>query len=142
MNTTLIQASYEKSTSLSNVENPTENVTILVDLEILDPEASYYSVPKWLVSVMYSISIWTIVANSLVFLCLVTSRKALKNKVHVQLLSLSFTDMLVGVITIPFTWMLITMHNVKYEACAILFYTYFVIPHVAHWCKSPTDYKE
>ena len=59
-------------------------------------------------------------------LCLVTSRKALKNNVHVQLLSLSFTDMLVGVNTIPFIWMLITMHNVKYEACAILFYTYFV----------------
>ena len=126
MNTTLIPASYENSTYLDNVEKSNENVTILGDVEILDPEASFYSAPKWLVSVMMSIATWTIVANSLVFLCLVTSRKALKNNVHVQLLSLSFTDMLVGVITIPVTWMLITMRNVKYEACASFIYMYFV----------------
>ena len=126
MNTTLIPALYENSTYLDNVEKSNENVTIVGDVDILDPEASFCSVPKWLVSVMMSISTWTIVANGLVFLCLVTSGKALKNNVHVQLLSLSFTDMLVGVITIPFTWVLITMRNVKYEACASFIYMYFV----------------
>ena len=84
--------------------------------------------PVWLTVAMVSVSIWVIIANCLVFMCLVTCRNMLKNSVNVQLLSLSLTDMLVGIMTIPSVFPLTPVRDLfsKYESCAFIIYTYFV----------------
>ena len=84
------------------------------------------NVPVWLVIVMLSISAWIIIANGLVFVCLVSSRNALKNNVNVQLLSLSLTDMLVGITTIPGVLKSIPKFYSNYELCAVVLYLYMV----------------
>ena len=103
-----------------------ENTTLWDELETDDSHASFFSAPVWLVALMIGISTWIIVSNALVFLCLVTSRNALKNNVNVQLLCLSLTDMLVGITTIPGALLPLVIHNVRYETCAFLIYMYFV----------------
>ena len=124
MNITEIQSSYENATYSDNVENTFENVTILDDANINNLDASFFSLPVWLFITMISISTWIIVANSTVLFCLVTSRNALKNNVNVQLLSLSLTDLLVGITTIPGIFFPILFQNTKYETCALMMYLY------------------
>lgn len=81
--------------------------------------------PVALTIVLLSISLWIIIVNGLVFSCLITSRNAMKTYVNLQLLSLSLTDMLVGLFSIPVTLTFkITGSFPKYEVCASLFYLY------------------
>ena len=128
MDTTRISSSYENATYLDYVESPYENVTNLDYVENHVPGMVYNdsSVPVWLIILMISISTWIIMANGLVFVCLVTSRNALKNNVNIQLLSLCITDMLVGIITIPAALMPMFILFTTYESCAFVVYIYFV----------------
>ena len=117
MNTTLIP-------STSAYGNASDAILYHVNLNKFD--ARFFSAPLWLVIVMLIIAAWIIVANGLVFLCLVTSRNVLKNNVNVQLLGLSLTDTLVGIITVPLSLMPKMMPNSKYETCAFLLYLYLL----------------
>ena len=79
-----------------------------------------------LIAVGVLICSWIILTNSVVFLCLVTSKKTKQIALYLQLLSLCLTDMLVGFCTIPVFLAPITSLFSKYEACACIFYMYFV----------------
>ena len=125
MNLTQIPNSNKNTTYLENVENIYENVTILDDVNINNSDASFYSLPVWLSIAMISVATWIIVTNGTVLLCLVSSRNALKNNVNVQLLSLSFTDLVVGLTTTPATLFPIVFPNTRYETCALIMYMYF-----------------
>ena len=57
--------------------------------------------PSVLTIILMVISAWIVLANTLVLLCLVVSRKALKIFVNLQILSFSVTDTLVGLAAIP-----------------------------------------
>ena len=117
--------SYENTTYLDNEEIINENVSILNDVNSNISNAKFFSFPLWLFIIMISISTWIIVANSFVLICLVTSRNALKNNVNVQLLSLSLTDLLVGITAIPGIVFPTVFQNTKYETCAFMIYMYF-----------------
>ena len=135
MDTTRVSGPNDNSTYLDNVEIPYENVTYLDYSENLAPDtvlginssnATFFSLPVWLMILIISISTWILVTNGLVFFCLVTNRNALKNNVNVQLLSLCVTDVLVGIITIPCALMPVMLVNSKYETCAFLIYMFFL----------------
>ena len=125
MNLTQIPSSNEYTTYLENIENTIEKNTFSDAVNINNSDASFFSLPAWLFFAMISISTWIIVANSTVLLCLVSSRNAMKNNVYVQLLSLSFTDLLVGITTIPGILFPILFQNTRYETCALMIYMYF-----------------
>ena len=65
------------------------------------PALAIPSGPSALTIVLMAISAWIIVANTLILICLVVSRKALKNFVNLQIMSFSVTDTLVGLAAIP-----------------------------------------
>ena len=125
MNLTQIPSSYDNTTYLNNEETTNENVSVLHDVNLDNSDASFYGLPIWLSISMILISTWIIVANGMVLLCLVSSRNVLKNNVNVQLLSLSFTDLLVGITTAPATLYPIVLRNTRYETCALMIYMYF-----------------
>ena len=80
-----------------------------------------------LVSILLLVSIWIVVINALIFVCLLTSRKALKTFVNIQMLSFSLTDMFVGLCAIPVTLTYqITTAFPYFEACAGIFYGYSI----------------
>ena len=81
--------------------------------------------PAILTALLLSTGLWIIIINVLMFSCLITSRSAKKNYVHLQLLSLSVTDALVGAFSIPVTLTFkITGSFPTYGVCASLFYLY------------------
>ena len=80
----------------------------------------------FLLTILTSISLWTVFANGLVFVCLVSSRNVLKNNVNVQLLSLSLTDMLVGISMISPVLASIPNLFSRSEPCSVILYLYFV----------------
>ena len=83
--------------------------------------------PISLTVVLIATSLWIIIINALVLSCLITSRSAMKSYVNLQLLSLSVTDMLVGVFSIPVTLTFkIARSFPTYGVCASLFYLYIV----------------
>ena len=57
--------------------------------------------PSVLTIILMAISAWIVLANTLILMCLVMSRKALKNFVNLQIMSFSVTDTLVGLAAIP-----------------------------------------
>ena len=57
--------------------------------------------PSVLTIILMAISAWIVLANTLILMCLVVSRKALKNFVNLQIMSFSVTDTLVGLAAIP-----------------------------------------
>ena len=120
-----VPTSCEKTTYLDNEEIINENASTLDDVNNNISNTNFFSLPLWLFIIMLSISTWIIVANSFVLLCLINSRNALKNSVNVQLLSLSLTDLLVGITAIPGTLFPIVFQNTKYETCAFIMYMYF-----------------
>ena len=77
-------------------------------------------------NIVILISIWTVLVNGLVFVCLVSSRNILKHNVNVQLLSLSLTDMLVGITMISPVLAAIPNLFSRSEPCSFLLYMYFV----------------
>ena len=117
MNITAMPCSYENVTSLdvmkcnesNNAHDVTGNGSMIIFI--------------FLISI---IAIWIVIANGLVFVCLVSSRNILKSNVNVQLLSLSLTDMLVGISMI--LQVLASIPNLfsNAESCAVLLYLYFV----------------
>ena len=113
------------STNTTNLDFGDNNVSN-ISLDISISHVNLDNVPIWLIIFIVLICTWIIIANVVVFLCLVTSRKALKINVNVHLLSLSLTDMLVGITTIPTVLTLITNLFSKYETCACVIYMYFV----------------
>ena len=119
---TQIPRAFKNTTNLDFLDNNVSNISrdITNSLENLE------NAPVWLIIVNVLICTWIIIANAVVFLCLVTSRKAIKININIQLLSLSLTDMLVGTCTIPATLTPITNIFSKYETCACLIYMYFV----------------
>ena len=121
---THIPSSYENATFIDYVDNHETTISH----ENNDPLANVESMstPVWLIILMISISTWIIIANGLILWCLVTSRDTLKNNVNVQLLSLSLTDMLVGISVIPGVLLPMTTQFSRYESCAILIYMYNV----------------
>ena len=101
-----------------NISNTLGNSTV-PDTELID-------ISPWLVATGILICAWVILANSVVFLCLVTSPKTKKMSVFIQLLSLSFTDMNVGLCMIPMFLTQSTTLFFNVRACAIIIYVYFV----------------
>ena len=133
MDTTRLPSSYENATYLDYVESTYKNVTNVDSVKNHDSDtvhgiddAIFNSAPVWLIVLIILICTWTIVANGLVFFCLVSNRNALKNNVNLQLLSLCITDMLVGIFTIPGALMPMIILNSKYETCAFLVYMFFL----------------
>ena len=85
-----------------------------------------HDIPISLIVVGISVCTWIIITNAVVFLFFVTSEKARKSSVTVQLLSLSLTDMLVGICTTPvFLTPVLSLFS-KYETCACIMFMYFV----------------
>ena len=80
-----------------------------------------------LVVFLILLSIWIIVVNALVFICLIISRSALSAFINLQMLSFSLTDIFVGVsaMTVTLTYQ-ITSAFPYVEACAGIFYVYCV----------------
>ena len=102
----------------TNISNTFENTTV--------SDAELISISPWLIATGILICSWVILANSVVFLCLVTSPKTKKISMFIQLLSLSFTDMHVGLCMIPMFLTQSTALNSNVRACAITIYVYFV----------------
>lgn len=101
--------------SVSSVSNESVNTT---QLQIEEAPVS-------LTIVLMATSFWIVLVNGLVFGCLITSRSAMKSYVNLQLLSLSVTDMFVGLFSIPVTLTFkITGSFPKYDVCAGLFFLY------------------
>ena len=121
MTITHVTSLYANATSLSILDLHDTNIT-----GDFDPNVELLSTPVWLVILMAAISTWTLVANGLIFVCLITSRSAMKNNVNVQLLSLSFSDMLVGINTMPVLMLLAESQLSTYESCAAVIYMYLV----------------
>ena len=133
MDTTRLPSSYENTTYLDYVESTYKNVINVDSVKNHESDtvhgindAIFNSAPVWLIILIISICTWIIVANGLVFFCLVSNRNALKNNVNLQLLSLCITDMLVGIFTIPAALMPMIILNSKYETCAFLVYMFFL----------------
>ena len=80
-----------------------------------------------LIILLSTLVLWIIFVNCLVLGCLLFSRHALKNFVNLQILSFSFTDILVGFSSIL---MIMTYPLTKafpyFEACAAIFYSFGV----------------
>ena len=57
--------------------------------------------PSVLRTILMTISALIVLANTLILMCLVVSRKALKNFVNLQIMSFSVTDTLVGLAAVP-----------------------------------------
>ena len=102
----------------TNISNTFENTTV--------SDAELIRISPWLIATGILICSWVILANSVVFLCLVTSPKTKKISVFIQLLSLSFTDMNVGLCMIPMVLTQSTTLFSNNRACAIIIYVYFV----------------
>ena len=122
MDITNMPCSYENVTSLDIMECNESNIDLVHD--VTDTPSVHGSV--LLLTILASISLWTVLANGLVFLCLVSSRNVLKNNVNIQLLSLSLTDMLVGISMI--SPLLASIPNLisRSETCSVILYLYFV----------------
>ena len=121
---TQVPNSYENATFLDFVVSHEPNIVH----DINGPGVNkLMKTPVWMIILMTSILTWVIFANGVIFLCLITSRDALKNNVNVQLLSLSITDMLVGINAIPATFLPMMNHLFStYESCAIMIYMYLI----------------
>ena len=82
---------------------------------------------RLLVLVMLLFALFITVVNGCILICLLMSKHALKNFINVQILSLSITDMAVGILAIPVTLTLKIMSAFPYtEICAGIFYLYTV----------------
>ena len=80
-----------------------------------------------LVTVLMLFAFFITIANAFVLACLFMSKHALKNFVNIQILSLSITDMAVGILAIPVTLTLEIISALPYiEMCAAIFYSYAV----------------
>ena len=112
-------SSHTMLTSMSNGSSANTSVeTTRIQIE---------EAPFGLLIMLLSTSFWTVIINALVFACLVTNRSTLKSYVNLQLLSLSFTDMLVGIFSIPVTLSFKLVGSFpKYDICAGIFYFYVV----------------
>ena len=62
---------------------------------------SFEIAPPSLIISLKIVTAWIIITNGLVLLCLVFNRRALKNFVNLQVLSMSVTDVLLGISFIP-----------------------------------------
>ena len=73
------------------------------------------------------IGFWIIFVNALVFTCLLMTKKSVKNFVNIQMLSLSLTDLFVGLSTVPLavTYKL-TAPFPYFESCVGIYYVYCV----------------
>ena len=121
MNITNMPCSYENVTSLDIMECNESNIDLVHDVTDTSVHGSVL-----LLTILTSISLWTVLANGLVFVCLVSSRNVLKNNVNVQLLSLSLTDMLVGISMISPVMASIPNLFSESEPCSVILYLYFV----------------
>ena len=63
--------------------------------------ASFEIAPPALIMSLKLVTAWIIITNGLVLLCLIFNRRALKNFVNLQILSMSLTDVLLGISFIP-----------------------------------------
>ena len=119
MGITNISCLYENVTSLDVMEcNESKNVHDVIETSV---QRSIF-----LNNIVILISIWTVLVNGLVFVCLVSSRNVLKHNVNVQLLSLSLTDMLVGITMLsPVLAAILNLFS-RSEPCSVILYMYFV----------------
>ena len=83
-----------------NMANLSEKLNVNVTVPSA-PAVVIPSGPSVLTIILMAISAWIVLANTLILVCLVVSRKALKNFVNLQIMSFSVTDTLVGLAAIP-----------------------------------------
>ena len=103
-----------------NMTNLTDEYNLSIQMNDILKETQ----SEVLVIIMIMCCIWIILVNSVVFVCLILHRHAMKTFVNMQLLSFSITDIFVGISAIPGSLTLYITPSI--EVCTFIMYTYFV----------------
>ena len=104
--------------TVSNVT--VSNVTKSSNTSLIAEEASI-----WIILGVYFVCCWVLVTNSIVLMCLVYNRRAVKRFINLQILSLSITDFLEGLSFIPVVMMFQNpVALLTFWSCAVFLYSY------------------
>ena len=104
-----------------------DNITQIDNMTVIKQREVTEGASNVLIGFILLCCVWIVVVNSLTFLCLFLNRKSLKHFVTLQLLSLSMTDIVVGLTAIPgILTYYITSAFSSAEICAGIMYGYIV----------------
>ena len=92
--------------------------------------ASFEIAPPGLIVCLKLVTAWIVITNGLILLCLVFNRRALKNFVNLQVLSMSVTDVLLGISFIPIIQSFQDVRSFSsFWPCFTIIYVYTVAQH-------------
>ena len=108
--------------TLLNVTELNETLTVsnVTVTETLPAKASV-----WIILGVYFVCCWVLMTNSIVLMCLMYNRQAVKRFINLQILSLSVTDFLEGLSFIPVVMMFQNPAALlTFWSCAVFLYSY------------------